>query len=66
MSPEAARRHFEEELARWSQTGEVLEPHTTTRLPDVGYYRFTTGEVAGAGCFISPSSLSKIRSRTSA
>jgi aminomethyltransferase len=31
----------------------VLEPHTTARLPEVGYYRFTTGEVAGSGCFIS-------------
>jgi aminomethyltransferase len=35
------------------QAEKVLEPHTTTRLPEVGYYRFTTGEVAGAGCFIS-------------
>ena len=31
----------------------ILEPHTTVRLPDVGYYRFTTGQVAGSGCFIS-------------
>ncbi|HEX5875661.1 MAG TPA: hypothetical protein VFY60_13520, partial [Pyrinomonadaceae bacterium] len=25
-------RHFEDELARWSETGEVLEPHTQYRL----------------------------------
>jgi aminomethyltransferase len=31
----------------------VLEPHTTARLPDLPYYHFTTGEVAGCGCFIS-------------
>jgi len=31
----------------------LLQPHTATRLGDIGYYRFATGEVAGAGCFIS-------------
>jgi aminomethyltransferase len=31
----------------------ILQPNTSSRLPDVGYYRFTTGEVAGCGCFIS-------------
>ena len=31
----------------------ILQPHTGVRLSEVGYYRFTTGEVAGSGCFIS-------------
>ncbi len=31
----------------------ILQPHTETILPDIGYYRFATGRVAGAGCFIS-------------
>jgi aminomethyltransferase len=31
----------------------VLQPHTTTNLRDIGYYRFAIGSVAGAGCFIS-------------
>ncbi|MBK7351023.1 MAG: glycine cleavage system aminomethyltransferase GcvT [Gemmatimonadetes bacterium] len=31
----------------------LLQPHTETILPDIGYYRFATGRVAGAGCFIS-------------
>jgi hypothetical protein len=37
-------RHFEDELARWSQTGEVLEPHTNYRLQVV-----TTMELRGEG-----------------
>ena len=31
----------------------VLAPNTGTYLPGVGYYRFTSGEVDGCGCFIS-------------
>ncbi len=31
----------------------ILQPHTETILRDIGYYRFATGRVAGAGCFIS-------------
>ncbi len=31
----------------------VLQPLTDTRLPDVAYYHFVTGKVAGAECFIS-------------
>ncbi len=31
----------------------VLQPLTVTPLGDIGYYRFITGQVAGAGCFIS-------------
>jgi len=30
-----------------------LQPLTDTPLGDIGYYRFATGKVAGAGCFIS-------------
>ena len=37
-------RHFEDEFARWSQTGEVLEPHTNYRLKVV-----TTMNVRGEG-----------------
>jgi aminomethyltransferase len=31
----------------------LLQPLTKTRLPDIAYYHFTTGQVAGAECFIS-------------
>jgi aminomethyltransferase len=31
----------------------LLQPLTGTRLADIAYYHFTTGEIAGAGCFIS-------------
>lgn len=31
----------------------LLQPLTVTHLPDIGYYHFVTGEVAGAECFIS-------------
>jgi glycine cleavage system T protein (aminomethyltransferase) len=31
----------------------LLQPLTRTRLPDIGYYHFATGQVAGAECFIS-------------
>lgn len=31
----------------------ILQPVTGTRLPEVAYYHFTSGEVAGCGCFIS-------------
>jgi glycine cleavage system T protein (aminomethyltransferase) len=31
----------------------VLQPLTGARLADIGYYHFTTGQVAGADCFIS-------------
>jgi len=31
----------------------ILQPNTSTHLPDVAYYRFTSGQVAGCGCFIS-------------
>ncbi|HEX5386986.1 MAG TPA: glycine cleavage system aminomethyltransferase GcvT [Gemmatimonadales bacterium] len=31
----------------------LLQPLTGTRLADIGYYRFTAGQVAGADCFIS-------------
>ena len=37
-------RHFEDEFARWSQTGEVLEPHTTYRLKVI-----TTMKLLGEG-----------------
>ena len=37
-------RHFEDEFARWSQIGEVLEPHTNYRLKVV-----TTMNVRGEG-----------------
>jgi aminomethyltransferase len=32
---------------------ELLQPLTEVPLSHIGYYRFATGEVAGAGCFIS-------------
>lgn len=32
---------------------EVLQPHTPVKLDGVAYYHFTTGDVAGAQCFIS-------------
>lgn len=32
VSGDVLTRHFEDEFARWSQVGEVLEPHTTYRL----------------------------------
>jgi aminomethyltransferase len=31
----------------------LLQPLTVTHLPDIGYYHFVTGKVAGAECFIS-------------
>jgi aminomethyltransferase len=31
----------------------LLQPLTRTRLTDIAYYHFTTGQVAGAECFIS-------------
>ncbi len=31
----------------------LLQPLTPVSLSDIGYYHFATGEVAGAGCFIS-------------
>jgi aminomethyltransferase len=31
----------------------LLQTQTETNLKDIGYYRFATGKVAGAGCFIS-------------
>jgi aminomethyltransferase len=31
----------------------LLQPLTATRLPDIAYYHFVTGKVAGAECFIS-------------
>ena len=31
----------------------LLQPLTPVVLSDIGYYRFATGEVAGAGCFVS-------------
>jgi len=31
----------------------LLQPLTPVTLSQIGYYRFATGEVAGAGCFIS-------------
>jgi aminomethyltransferase len=31
----------------------VLQPLTRTRLSDIGYYHHTTGQIAGAECFIS-------------
>lgn len=31
----------------------LLQPLTAVSLSEIGYYRFATGEVAGAGCFIS-------------
>ncbi len=31
----------------------LLQSQTETLLGDIGYYRFATGKVAGAGCFIS-------------
>ncbi|MFL5278992.1 MAG: glycine cleavage system aminomethyltransferase GcvT, partial [Myxococcales bacterium] len=31
----------------------LLQPLTRTRLSDIAYYHFTTGQVAGAECFIS-------------
>ena len=31
----------------------LLQPLTGTRLPDIAYYHFVTGKVAGAECFIS-------------
>lgn len=31
----------------------LLQPNTPTPLPGVTYYHFTSGEVAGCGCFIS-------------
>src|SRR5918996_944294 len=31
----------------------VLQPLTATHLPDIAYYHFVTGKIAGAECFIS-------------
>jgi aminomethyltransferase len=31
----------------------LLQPLTATRLPDIAYYHFVTGKLAGAECFIS-------------
>jgi aminomethyltransferase len=31
----------------------LLQPLTATRLDDIGYYRFDSGKIAGAQCFIS-------------
>lgn len=31
----------------------ILQPESDTHLPGVAYYHFTTGKVAGCGCFIS-------------
>jgi aminomethyltransferase len=31
----------------------LLQPLTPTRLPDIGYYRFAPGSVAGVECFVS-------------
>ncbi|MGH9892972.1 MAG: glycine cleavage system aminomethyltransferase GcvT, partial [bacterium] len=35
------------------QAEPLLQPLTRTRLADLAYYHFTTGQVAGADCFIS-------------
>ena len=41
-------------LALQGPTAEAaLQGVTDVRLSDIGYYKFTTGKVAGAGCFIS-------------
>ena len=41
-------------LALQGPTAEaVLAPVTDIPLPDLGYYKFTTGKVAGADCFVS-------------